>query len=134
MMKLDEAVKRAIKEPTLDEAISWICVWETERVVRQAREFFRTGVPQGADGAGWDTCFLTCIKAVRAAWESKGTQKNFRVQVEHVRRNTMTLEVMAQSEEYAQIRVEAMELELRASGTWIEDENIIYVKSIEEVK
>lgn len=52
-LNITEAVQRACEQPTLLEALSWICVWESERVVKQAREN-----PQ------WETCFKTCLKAV----------------------------------------------------------------------
>lgn len=70
-MKAHEAVERACQEPTLAEALSWIAVWETERVVRQVREFDRTGVStasRAADGAQWDTCFLVLFKDVLARY------------------------------------------------------------------
>ena len=56
-MRANEAVKRACQEPTLKQALAWIAVWETERVVAQALEWQRTGVRTGANGAAWDTCF-----------------------------------------------------------------------------
>lgn len=65
-----EAVDRACQEPTLADALSWICVWESERVVRQAHEFFNTGIRQ-PDGKGWDTCFKVCIKAVMNGYLDK---------------------------------------------------------------
>lgn len=63
----DEAIARACQEPTMVDALSWICVWESERVVRQAHQFFNTGIRQ-PDGKGWDTCFRVCIKAVMDAY------------------------------------------------------------------
>lgn len=59
-MNADEAVTRAIKEPTLAKALSWICVWESERAIAQAR--FNYG--SGQNGAGWDTCFEYLINLV----------------------------------------------------------------------
>ncbi len=48
-----EATKRACEEPTLLDALTWICVWESLRVVKQAREN-----PQ------WETCFKVCLRSV----------------------------------------------------------------------
>lgn len=59
-MNISEAVNRACKEPTLLKALSFICLWESERVVHQAR--FSYG--SGTDGRGWDTCFEYCLKLV----------------------------------------------------------------------
>jgi hypothetical protein len=59
-MNIDEATKRACEEPTLLEALTYICLWECERAIHQAR--FNYG--SGANGAGWDTCFKVCIKNV----------------------------------------------------------------------
>ncbi len=57
-MRLPEAVDRACQEPTLLDALTFICIWETERIVRQAR-----GNEQ------WDTCFRVCLQAVKAQYE-----------------------------------------------------------------
>jgi hypothetical protein len=67
-MNINEAVERACQEPTLDDALSWICVWECERAIRQAKEFFETGISTASPGAGWDTCFHVCITEVRKRW------------------------------------------------------------------
>lgn len=69
-MNLKEAVTRACLEPTLVEALTWIAVWESERVVAQAREFDRTGIRTGAHGGAWDTCFKICFESVMDAWVS----------------------------------------------------------------
>lgn len=52
-LNITEATKRACEEPTLLDALAWICVWESERVVQQAREN-----PQ------WETCFKVCLRSV----------------------------------------------------------------------
>jgi hypothetical protein len=39
-------------------ALTWICVWECERVVKQARS-----------SETWDTYFQICIHSVMCAWE-----------------------------------------------------------------
>jgi len=36
MMTFDAAVERALQEPTLVEALTWIAVWDCDRAVRQA--------------------------------------------------------------------------------------------------
>jgi len=52
-MNLTEAVNLACKEETLLAALTFICTWETERVVEQARE-----------NKQWDTCFNICLGRV----------------------------------------------------------------------
>lgn len=59
VLDIVEAVEKACQEPTLLDALSWICVWESERVVRQAKKELRD-----ADGKGWDTCFKFCLGRV----------------------------------------------------------------------
>ena len=56
-MTLNEAVKRACKEPTLLEALTFICVWECARAVNQANI------------GSYDTCFKVSLKAVMDAYE-----------------------------------------------------------------
>jgi hypothetical protein len=66
-MNLTDAVKRAIEEPTLVDALTWICIWENDRAVKQA-----LGNPgSGSNGASWDTCFKISIDAVMNAWLGK---------------------------------------------------------------
>jgi hypothetical protein len=62
-MNLTEAVERACQEPSLIDALSWICVWESERAIQQALEWQKTGVSTAAYGS-WDTCFKPCIEEV----------------------------------------------------------------------
>jgi hypothetical protein len=64
-MNIVEAAKRACEEPTLLDALSWICVWDSERAIKQAL----TNYGSGTDGAGWDTCFKTCLKHVLDAYK-----------------------------------------------------------------
>ena len=71
-VNIDEATKSACKEPTLLDALTWIAVWETERVVQQAKKYFETGVSTASHGGGWDTCFKVCFQRVMEAWEKKG--------------------------------------------------------------
>lgn len=58
-MNITEATEKACQEPTLLDALSWICVWESERIVKQAKKNLRD-----ADSKNWDTCFRFCIKQV----------------------------------------------------------------------
>jgi hypothetical protein len=64
-MNIDEAVNMACKEPTLLEALSWICVWESERAIMQAKKNLHD-----IDGKGWDTCFKPCLRKVMEQWQS----------------------------------------------------------------
>lgn len=63
-MNFQEAIDRACQEPTLPEALAWVAVWETERVVKQAIECERTGVSTAGNGGKWDTCFTILFKRV----------------------------------------------------------------------
>ena len=58
-MNIDEATKRACQEPTLLDALTWICIWESERAIKQAKKELRD-----AEGKGWDTFFRVCLKSV----------------------------------------------------------------------
>ena len=70
-MNVSEAITRAIEEPTLLDALSWIAVWESERVVRQAHAFLDTGERTMGDEKGWDTMFSYLFKQVDDAWRDK---------------------------------------------------------------
>lgn len=52
-MNITEATKRACEEPTLLDALTWICVWESERAIKQAKE-----------NSQWETCFRICMESV----------------------------------------------------------------------
>lgn len=52
-MNLEEAVTKACEMPTLVDALTYIAIWETERVVKQARE-----------NSTWTTCFKVCFDMV----------------------------------------------------------------------
>lgn len=67
-MNYKDVVARACQEPTLAEALSWIAVWETERVVAQVRAFDETGVSTASHGGSHDTCFLLYFKEVLALY------------------------------------------------------------------
>ena len=71
LMNIDEAVSRACMEPTLAKALSWIAVWETERVVEQALRWKVSGVSTASHGGGWDTCFEPCFTRVLSEWASR---------------------------------------------------------------
>lgn len=58
-MNIKEAIKMACKEPTLVKAFTWIAVWESERIVKQA---FRQ--ERDIEGKGWDTCFGVLFELV----------------------------------------------------------------------
>jgi len=66
-MTIDQAVARACEEPSLLDALSWICIWESERAIKQARERYGSGT----DGAGWDTCFRVCLKRVMESYRNR---------------------------------------------------------------
>ena len=79
-MSLWQASSEACKQPTLMDALSWICVWENDRSVRQALrnncrlESGTLVVGKDSDatmGQGWDTCFGICLKTVMEEWERK---------------------------------------------------------------
>jgi len=70
-MNITEAVERACQEPTLVKALSWICVWESERVVRQAKRELRD-----FDGKGWDTCFKVCLMNVAEKYDYRPKEEN----------------------------------------------------------
>ena len=70
-MNLKEAVSRACQEPTLEDALNWIAVWECERAISQAVEYKKTGISTAGHGKGWDTCFKICFQNVLKHWGSK---------------------------------------------------------------
>jgi hypothetical protein len=74
MNTLDEAVARAMQEPTLAKALSSLAIWETERVVAQVREYDRTGKSTASHGGGWDTCFEVAFHVLLDQWSKKELQ------------------------------------------------------------
>ncbi len=66
-MNISQATERACKQPTLLDALAWICVWESERIVKQAKRNLRD-----AEGKGWDTCFKACLKSVMEKYFQNG--------------------------------------------------------------
>lgn len=69
-MNIDEAVEKACQESTLLKALTYICIWESERVVKQAKKELID-----ADGKGWDTCFGACLKIVMERYKEKKKPK-----------------------------------------------------------
>ena len=63
-MNLVEETERACKEHTLLGALSWICVWESERAIKQAHKNLTDNTPANESGAMWETCFEVCLKSV----------------------------------------------------------------------
>lgn len=74
-MNYEQAIDRACEEPTLLEALSWIAVWESERVIPVAHQFLSGKSPRNGDGSGWTTCFKFLFNEVM---EQYGQQKTFR--------------------------------------------------------
>lgn len=72
-MNIDEAVKRALTEPTLAKALSWIAIWEAERAIKQAFRWKETGISTASHGGGWDTCFEYCFTRVLTEWSVRKT-------------------------------------------------------------
>ena len=70
-MDLPEAVDRACQEPSLIDALTYICIWESERIVKQVRENYGSG----SYGA-WDTCFRHCISHVMKEYKIEKGQRN----------------------------------------------------------
>lgn len=59
LMTLPEAVRWAMEGQTrLIDAQVRICIWETERIVKQARA-----------NPTWETCFFQCLVALQKAWD-----------------------------------------------------------------
>lgn len=53
-MDFEEAKNRACEELTIEDALTFIVLWETERVVRRVRK----------DSGMWESCYGHCIKRV----------------------------------------------------------------------
>ena len=77
-MTLPEAAKKACGEPMLVDALSWICVWESERAIRQTflncrlegESIIRTEAGRKGE-KGWDTCFRISLEAVMEEWDKR---------------------------------------------------------------
>jgi hypothetical protein len=70
-MSFQEAVDRACEEPTLADALSWIALWECERVIPIAHNSLNGMGKKGPDGQGWDTCFAYLIREVMEQYPQK---------------------------------------------------------------
>ena len=68
---LQEIVHLACGMETLLDALTVVCIWESERAIKQALKWKETGKSTAASGGGWDTCFRVCLKTVMLNW-SKG--------------------------------------------------------------
>lgn len=67
-MNFKEATDRACEEDTLLDALTYICIWESERVVKQARA-----------NDQWETCFRISLKGViETYWEKNDRRINTR--------------------------------------------------------
>ena len=72
-MDLTEAAKKACEEPTLIDALNFIAIWETERIIKQYDAYKETGVSTTGDDKKWDTCFKVCFKEVLRQWINNQT-------------------------------------------------------------
>ena len=63
-LTLTEATNRACEEPTMLEALAWICVWESERIVAQAKRM-----------SPWDTCFKISLRSVINEWTRRHAEE-----------------------------------------------------------
>ena len=57
METFTNVIDRACEEPTLLDALSWISVWECERVIPEAHKFLNGEKGRESNGQGWTTCF-----------------------------------------------------------------------------
>ena len=74
-MNISEATKKACEKPTLLEALTDICIWESERIVKQARK-----------NEQWETCFKVCLREVMAKYgKNSTTEKIFCMNCQHLR-------------------------------------------------
>jgi len=78
-LSLIEATERACGETTLVDALAWICVWESERAIRQAFDSCRASgnTVVNFETATWETCFKVCIKAVMEEWDKRHPKKRW---------------------------------------------------------
>lgn len=62
----EKAVLVACQEPTLLDALEWICAWESNRAVKVF-----------AQNQEWDTCFKLCLSKVMDSYKTpiKGSKK-----------------------------------------------------------
>jgi hypothetical protein len=60
-MNITEALYEANKKPTLAAALSYMAIWDMERIVKYVRENEGT----------WDSCFGTCFEPVLVHWAQR---------------------------------------------------------------
>ena len=70
-MNLDDATIAACREPTLLKALAFICLWESERIVKQSHTNLTNSTQANASGAMWETCFETCLGSVMDKYKTK---------------------------------------------------------------
>jgi len=66
-MNLEQAVERAVREPSLADALAWIAVWECDRAVQQALSAER-GNNTAGNGGTYETAFKLCFERVTQTW------------------------------------------------------------------
>lgn len=72
-MTLDDMVSEACKKSTLVDALTLVAIWESERAIEQAKNYFLTGISTADNGGGWDTCFKVCFEAVMKAYPTENS-------------------------------------------------------------
>lgn len=55
-MTFNEVISEACKQPSLDDAIAYYCIWESERVIKHVSQ---------NPNEPWETCFKYGISLVR---------------------------------------------------------------------
>lgn len=70
-MNFEAAIDEACKQPTLLDALSWIAVWECERVIPNAHSFLNGERSRNENGQGWETCFKFVIDETMKAYAVK---------------------------------------------------------------
>jgi hypothetical protein len=66
-----DAITRACEESTLVDALSWIALWECERVIPVAHKHMPGNEKLGSYERGWDTCFNYLFKEVMEEYSVK---------------------------------------------------------------
>lgn len=77
-MTFTEAIDRACEEKTLHEALSWICTWESERIIPVAHKFLNGQAERQPSGQGWESCFGYLIKEVMEQYPMKKVIKKLK--------------------------------------------------------
>jgi hypothetical protein len=58
---IEDAVKKACKQPTLLDALTYMAIWESGRIVEQAKDNLAMA---NLGMKSWDSCFNYCFKKV----------------------------------------------------------------------